>query len=549
MTDAPVTSLNVCIIGGGASGVGLAWCLARAQQLGLSHDQWQITLLHQDATLGGHSNTVPITMNGETVHLDLGVQMIAPTMYPAVASMLALPDFANVALDPVELRLACAFPPVNGATPYWGNFVAYQDTELYSKGKRDCVTFEALMQAKAIDHSPLEWLESLEHVLDVHQASFADLPFFEMYFLDPYMSIMNGYGAALLEKVILADIAPLFDLGLASMTQQTSGFGRFHGGAGAWVLEMAAVAQAHFGAQLDIRCGADVTALRTLSRDSGGPTVTWTESGQPAQTQTFDYVVSTLDLHTVAGLLAGDVRWSFYEPFIGTPTEYGTSVWDLQPGYCYLHQDRTVLAPGLQSGNQETLQFTAPDVSKTPDGYDLAKTYTTYIESNLLGITLENPADEWYLTMYGFDPTTVEGLPVPASGTINQQMQWEHGMWLPSFMTGPKLAFHTAQGVSPHAKPYTGQQDTRVWFAGNNLTMDSEEGAFMSAMAIAEFVFGIDAPQLVASADTRASAWATIEFDVLYHLMFPPHILDTARRAAHHLEALLHHLRPLRHAR
>jgi len=119
-------------------------------------------------------------------------------------------------------------------------------------------------------------------------------------------------------------------------------------------------------------------------------------------------------------------------------------------------------------------------------------------------------------------------------------------MWLPSFMVSPKLAFHGAQSSSPHATPHPEQEDTGIFFAGNNLTMDSEEGAFVSALAIAKYAFGLDAPKLVASDDTRASAWAEIEFDVLYELMFPPRLLDTARRVAAGAEKLLGFLHPLR---
>ncbi len=115
-----------------------------------------------------------------------------------------------------------------------------------------------------------------------------------------------------------------------------------------------------------------------------GPTVTWARERGPARRPgAFDMVVSTVDMWTLSKLLVDDARWSFTEKYIGTQTEYGTTVWDLQPGYCYLDQDRSVLAPGLQQGNQETLQFTA-SYSGTPDGgYDLATTFTTYIESNL----------------------------------------------------------------------------------------------------------------------------------------------------------------------
>jgi hypothetical protein len=523
---APAGPQRVCVVGGGASGVGLIWCLARARQLGLTDDQWQITLLHEGSTVGGHSTSYPVPMNGQTVHLDLGVQLIAPAMYPAVGSMLSLPDFATVATDPVSLRVACAFPPVNGVTPYWGNFAPYQQTPLYQSGAADCATFEHLLEAQHIaQNDPFGWVLSLQDVLLAHRKDFHDLDRFEQYFLDPYMSIMNGYGAALLQQVLLADIAPLFDLKLASLTEQTAGFARFRDGADAWVARMAELAQVHFGPALDVRCNASVTAL--TSRDATGfPSVTWTEGGV-SQTQPFDMVISTVDMWTLATLLGNDARWPFYKEFVGTQTTYGTSVWDLQPGYCYLHQDPSVLAP---LGGTETLQFTAPAVSATPGGYDLAKTYTTYIESNLLGIALANPAEECYLTMYGFDPATVPGLPVPDPAKVLTSMQWEHGMWLPSFMVKPKLAFHIAQGISPHVAARDGQQDTGLWFAGNNLTMDSEEGAFVSAMALVSYLFDIKAPLLVASGDLKKDALMLGEYELLRGMMFPPLIVDLTQR-------------------
>jgi hypothetical protein len=471
-------------------------------------------------------------MNGQTVHLDLGVQLIAPAMYPAVSSMLALPDFAPVVLDPVSLRIACAFPSVNGVHPYWGNYGTCQSTSLYASGATDCATFEQLLNAQHVAmNDPFGWVLSLQDLLESHRKDFDDLDRFEQFFLDPYMSIMNGYGAALLQEVLLADIAPLFDLKLASLTSETTGFARFRDGANSWVQRMADLAQAHFGPALDVRCGSKVTAL--TSRDASGfPSVAWTDTatGQ-GHTEQFDVVISTVEMRTLAGLLKNDARWPFYAQYVGEQKTYGTTVWDLQPGFCYLHQDKDVLVD-VGSGYTETLQFTAPDMcATTTGGYDLTQTFTTYIESNLLGITLTNPAEECYLTMYGFDPATVPGLPVPDPTKVLTQMQWEHGMWLPSFMVTPKMAFHTAQGISPHVRGRPGQQDTGIFFAGNNLTMDSEEGAFVSAMALVHYLFDIDAPRLVSSGDTKADALALGEYHLLRGMMFPPLVVDLAKQA------------------
>jgi predicted NAD/FAD-binding protein len=114
---------RVCIVGGGAAGVGLAWSLAKASLLGVNRAAYDVTLVHDGQTVGGHSLSVPVTLGGKPVNIDCGVQMIAPTMYPLTLSMLALPEFASITLAPVDLRIACAFP---GAVPntaqYWGNF-------------------------------------------------------------------------------------------------------------------------------------------------------------------------------------------------------------------------------------------------------------------------------------------------------------------------------------------------------------------------------------------------------------------------------------------
>ena len=151
---------KVCIVGGGASGVALLWCLAKAQQQ--NSGDFEITLVHDVLvydngqpqpgipSLGGHSRTVPVTVNGTEYWIDLGVQLIAPAMYPNMMSMLKLPQFSSVKMDPVPLKVACAFPGVTqgGPAQYWGNFPAYQTTSLYQQGASDAATFESLLKAQ-----------------------------------------------------------------------------------------------------------------------------------------------------------------------------------------------------------------------------------------------------------------------------------------------------------------------------------------------------------------------------------------------------------------
>ncbi len=169
------------------------------------------------------------------------------------------------------------------------------------------------------------------------------------------------------------------------------------------------------------------------------------------------------------------------------------------------------------------------------------------IESNLLGITLKDPADEWYLTMYGFDPADYGITPPP---TIpGHSFEWVHGMWMPTYMVEQKLAFHMAQSISPFHPPRPGQQKTGIYFAGNNLTMDSEEGALMSALCLAKYAFGVDATRTLLPPpglkDLETWFLAVAEFDELYPLMFPP-LLSDSMTTARSLDSLLGRMIALR---
>jgi hypothetical protein len=57
------------------------------------------------------------------------------------------------------------------------------------------------------------------------------------------MSIMNGYGQALLDDVTVLEIAPLFDLGFANLVAPGTGFQRFAKESGHWIDTMLAFAK------------------------------------------------------------------------------------------------------------------------------------------------------------------------------------------------------------------------------------------------------------------------------------------------------------------
>jgi hypothetical protein len=144
---------------------------------------------------------------------------------------------------------------------------------------------------------------------------------FKTYFLDGYMSIMNGYGNALLDTLLVGDLGPLFDLGYTSFTSDVTGYARFATGADGWVQKMWSLAQSALGPG-SIR-GAFSSSVSAIYPTASGPTVVWQTNGQSSGPQTFDVVVSTLDMRSNAIVLNNpqNALWErVFEPSIGTPS-------------------------------------------------------------------------------------------------------------------------------------------------------------------------------------------------------------------------------------
>ncbi|WP_169735365.1 FAD-dependent oxidoreductase [Actinokineospora inagensis] len=471
-------------MGGGATGAAVLWALSQDPNV---CGDWQATLIHDQPDLGGHSLTVPVDHNGATIQVDVGVQLISRLLYPNVAAMLGSPAFESVRLTDVDdLRVACAFPgpPAIEEPLNWGNFPEYQQGPsfgLYSQEMQaDATTFQDFIEMSvAVGWGELtvgDFFRKLPVPLN-------DPDRFREYFVAPYLSIMNGYGSADMDQVTFGDLAPLFDRipwaksPLGAFTHPGTGWSRFTNGSSTWVRAMAAVA----GQTLTSTVITDstVTAVWTDTHTEGNPVhVRWTTNGETYE-DVFDKVVLTTDMWTSGQLLdnpENHTLWkSVYQPRIAK------SEWALLPGECYIHTDESILAPFLRE-RQEILQFTAAYARTTTwPYYDISKTFTTFLLDNLLA---DPRAEGLYLTMYGDTSTHIRK---PASGTVKFRKHWTHGMWAASFLGGPKRILHEAQGRGWFSGP--DQPDTNVYFAGNNTTTDSEEGALDSAMGIVNYAF------------------------------------------------------------
>ena len=70
---------------------------------------------------------------------------------------------------------------------------------------------------------------------------------FETYFLDPLLSILNGYSSPLTNQLLAPEIAFVFDHNLASFEHPTTGFQRFGSGAASFPRQMGEWASSQAG--------------------------------------------------------------------------------------------------------------------------------------------------------------------------------------------------------------------------------------------------------------------------------------------------------------
>ena len=86
--------MRIGIIGAGISGMAAAWML---------QDEHQVTLFDQNPRLGGHVETLPITVDGHTVDAELGPRFFFDASYPYFVALL---DMLGVRLRWVEARVS-----------------------------------------------------------------------------------------------------------------------------------------------------------------------------------------------------------------------------------------------------------------------------------------------------------------------------------------------------------------------------------------------------------------------------------------------------------
>jgi hypothetical protein len=493
----------MAVVGGGATGASLLWCMTQDET---TLSAFHVTLFHDEDEVGGHSRTIPVRFNEQgrgyvvpqapgdpaVYPVDIGVQFVCPSIYPNLYRQLELPELSHIRLTRhPELRMSGAF----GDGLAWGNFPAYQTGGRFRKCLDAQARFDAERFERDVHRAPFLKING-RRIFELGVGEYLKLAgisregnFFR-YLLIPYLCIINGYGTVDLLETTMQDLWPLFtrlpgaqDEGpYGSFLRTGRGWDRFTDGSTAWVKAMTDGAVKR-GARVELAANVTRVARRKgewivewldgASYGAGGVAL---EPGTVKHEAAFDCVVLTTDMTTNLQLLGHDEN-----PHRDQHERYmSRDRFRLLPGVCYIHQDSSLLAPSLRD-DKEDGQFTGEYAWGAGDEgsafynlpYDLGACFQTYMMHNIMG----TPAP-CYVSMYAED----RAARVPAPDKTIFRRTWRHGRWVASFFRQAKRELHRVQGLD------------NLWFAGNNTTVDAEEGALLSAMIIAQHAAGYRYP-------------------------------------------------------
>ncbi len=448
--------MKIAVIGSGIAGLSCAWLLSRRSSTPPTNERRQVTLFEQADYLGGHTNTIDVTLEGRTHPVDTGFLVLNDWTYPNLNAMFS---HLGVTLAPSDMsfgikllneqgrsrlewcgsdRLSSVFAqPSNAFKPaFWGMLT-------------DLLRFNR--EATALADSGGAIHGTLGEYLAAHRYGAA----FRDWYLKPMAACIWSTPTQRIDQFPLATFLSFCrNHGLLSVNQRPQ-WRTVKGGARAYVQKLAATLS-------DIRLNAGVVKIH---RDAQGVTVM-----SAAGAERFDQLVLACHSDQALALLA-DANTGERQTLGAIPYQANTAILhtDLRflpdrprawAAWNYMARDEQ-----KRSEKELSIQSGASPVSSIAE----SPVSLSYLINRLQPLPFQTPVI-----------VTMNPLFAPDPAKVIKTMEYHHPVFLAESTTA-KRALRTLQGQH------------RTWFAGAWTRYGFHEDGLMSGIAVAK-ALGAEVP-------------------------------------------------------
>lgn len=429
--------MKIAVIGGGIAGLSTAWLLAR--HAGGAH---RVTLFEKNATLGGHTNTIDVTLDGVTHPVDTGFLVLNDWTYPNLNEL-----FAHLQIELAESDMSFGVKLMDdrgrGALEWCGSdnlaTLFAQSANLLRPAfwgmLRDLARFNKATTALADNAGELRG--TLGEYLERNHYGSA----FRDWYLKPMAACIWSTPTTQIDYFPLATFVSFCrNHGLLSINHRPQ-WRTVRNGARIYVNKMAAGLD-------DVRLNARLTAVRG---DDYGATLTAADGNE-----NFDHVVFACHTDQAAQLL-GNSHSEATQLLAGIPYQANTAV---------LHTDQRLLPDRKRAWAAWNFMGWHPEAVAARDRIDASSKASpvslSYLINRLQPLPFKTPVI-----------VTMNPLVEPDRAKIIREITYEH----PVFLAGSAVTKRSLRGL---------QGRRRIWFAGAWTRYGFHEDGLMSGIAVAK---------------------------------------------------------------
>ena len=428
--------MKIAVIGAGIAGLSSAWLLARHS--GGAH---QVTLFEQNATLGGHTNTIDITVDGIDYPVDTGFLVFNDWTYPNLIAM-----FKHLAVEVAPSNMSFGIKLLDahgrGKLEWCGSdnisSVFAQPANLLKPAfwgmLKDMLRFNRA--ATALADGRAEMRGTLGEYLQQNKYG----PAFRDWYLKPMAACIWSTPSQKIDDFPLETFITFCrNHGLISVNDRPQ-WRTVKGGARHYVNKLAADI-------VDIRLSA---ALTRVTRDAASVTI-----ASSAGEETFDQVVFACHTDQALALLGNDAG----------AAEAVLSKIPYQPNTAILHTDQRLLPDRPRAWAAWNYMAWHPEAAQARNSGRVdtsASVSLSYLINRLQPLPFTTPVI-----------VTMNPLVAPDPSKVIKTIHYDH----PVFLADSAVAKRALRGIQ-------GQQ--RTWFAGAWTRYGFHEDGLMSGIAVAK---------------------------------------------------------------